>query len=57
MPSLTILFTLNSKFSVSEVKYFNDSLIMKYNIPKTTYLRKALESGEKSYFLVFDREI
>ena len=38
-------------------KYFNDSLIMKYNIPKTTYLRKAMESGNKSYFLVFDKEI
>ena len=38
-------------------KYFNDSLIMKYNIPKTTYFRKAMESGEKSYFIVFDKEI
>ena len=38
-------------------KYFNDSLIMKYNIPKTTYLRKAMESDKKSYFLVFDKEI
>tara|TARA_B100000575_G_C23074512_1_gene618897 strand:- start:82 stop:744 length:663 start_codon:yes stop_codon:yes gene_type:complete len=53
-----ILYTFHKtkEFNLNN-KYFNDSLIIKYNIPKTTYLRKAMESGEKSYFLVFDKEI
>ena len=53
-----ILYTFHKtkEFNLNN-KYFNDSLIIKYNIPKTTYLRKAMESGKKSYFLVFDKEI